>query len=356
MTGRYPHVNGLMGLVGLGWELPRSERTLPQYLKDVDYHPVLCGIQHERSEATSLGYSRALDTGRSRQAPELAEAAADFLAHEPPEPFFLSLGTVEPHRPFRVEELDGDLAADGPPYLPDNTIVRRQMAGFARLVARLDEAAGRILRALDDAGLSENTLVIFTTDHGIDMPRAKGTLYDPGIETALLMRWPGRIPAGSSFDELLSNVDLLPTVLEALGCAVPAGIQGRSFWPLLQGKSYQPREEVFAEKTHHVAYDPMRCIRTATHKYIHNFGPLRHIEIPADVDMDCLAAVPDLVRERRPIYELYDLTSDPLEQTDLAGDAGHAPIEAELQGRLRRWMEETRDPLLEGVMPVPRVL
>jgi hypothetical protein len=100
----------------------------------------------------------------------------------------------------------------------------------------------------------------------------------------------------------------------------------------------------------------MRCIRTSAHKYIHNFGDLRHYEIPADGEMDCLAAVPDLCRERRPVAEMYDLQADPLEQRNLAGEAGYEQLEAQLRDCLRGWMEQTGDPLLEGVLPVPRFL
>ncbi len=354
MTGRYPHTNGLMGLVNLGWDLPATERTLPQYLNDRGYHTVLCGVQHERRRGAALSYARTLPIAGQRQAPEQAAAVAAFLSDRPAGPLFLSVGTGETHRPFPLAA--GDNAA-GPdlalPFLPDHPIVRQQMAGFALLVARLDQAVGLLLGALAHHGMAQDTLVIFTTDHGLDMPRAKGTLYDPGIETALLLRWPGHLPAGRQCDELLSGVDLLPTVLEAVSAPVPTCIQGRSYWPLLQDRAYQPRAEVYAEKTHHVDYDPMRCLRTARFKYIDNFSWGRHLEIPADVEMDCVTAVPELCRWRRPVAELYDLAADPFEQRNLAGQAEHAALTAELKGRLRQWQRDTGDPLLASALPLP---
>ena len=229
------------------------------------------------------------------------------------------------------------------------------MAGFTRLVHELDDAMGVILQALDRARLTQHTLVVFTTDHGIDMPRAKGTLYDPGIETALIMRWPGWIPAGARFGDLVSNVDLLPTLLDALGIGVPCAVQGRSLWPLIRGEPHETRNAIFAGKTHHTAYDPMRGIRTRTHKYIHNFGDLRHYEIPADSEMDCLAAIPDLIRARRPLAELYDLVSDPLELSNVAGLAESLVVERQLRDELREWMAATGDPLLDGAMPIPKL-
>ena len=151
-------------------------------------------------------------------------------------------------------------------------------------------------------------------------------------------------------------MDPLSTLVEALGLAAPDPIQGNSFWPLIRGAPCVARDAIFAEKTLHTAYDPMRCIRTSEHKYIHNFGDLRHHEIPADGEMDCLAAVPDLCRERRPLTELYDLRADPLEMHNLAGRAEHRELESALRERLRGWMVETDDPLLEGVLPIPRFL
>jgi arylsulfatase A-like enzyme len=344
-----------MGLVNLGWRLPDREKTVPQLLRGAGYHTALFGIQHERpsSRTESLGYERAVAPA---PAEELGHAIAEFIRAGPREPFLLSVGTFEPHRPFNARPLVPGERVFVPPYLPDNRIVREEMAGFTRLVQQLDDAVGMVLRALNQDRLAERTLVVFTTDHGIDMPRAKGTLYDPGIETALILRWPGVVPAGTSTDALLSNVDLLPTLGEALLLDVPEVVQGRSFWPLVRGAPYEPRDAVFAEKTHHTAYDPMRCIRTRTHKYIHNFGDLRHHEIPADGEMDCLAAVPDLCRERRPLEELYDLRSDPLESCNLADDSEFASIQADLRARLRAWMAQTGDPLLDRTLTVPRFL
>ncbi len=357
ITGRYPHSNGLMGLVNNGWELPLSEGTLPGYLRQAGYRTALFGIQHERTRAhaPSLGYDHIFGwgTGVGKTALEMAASVSSYLADGLEEPFYINMGPFEPHRPFAADPEGAPADVCLPPYLPDHPVVRREMAGFSRLVSRLDAGVGRVLAALDGSGLSERTLVVFTTDHGIDMPRAKGTLYDPGLETALLMRLPGVVRAGTVHHELLGNVDLLPTILEAAGCPVPEEVQGRGFYPLLTGDAYQPRRAIFGEKTHHCHYDPMRCIRTQDHKYIVNFGQWRQIEIPADVEMNCLAAVPDLLRERRPGAELYDLRTDPLEQCNLAGQPDSEELEESLRGRLRRWMADTGDPLLDGSMPIP---
>ena len=356
ITGRYPHSNGLMGLVNLGWDLPSSEVTMPQHLKRAGYETHLFGLQHERKDRNSLGYDH-VSAQLGRDCASVGKAVVEFLRSDPKKPFFASIGTFETHSPFRGPEFPdkwGEVYI--PPFLPDHPEIRTDMVGFSYLLARLDVMVGSVLAALESIGLSENTLFVFTTDHGIDMPRAKGTLYDPGIETTLLMRWPRTIRPGTVSDALLSNVDLLPTLMEIAGLRVPQQVQGVSFADLLEGKPHDSRDAIFAEKTHHCHYDPMRCIRTGSWKYIFNFGPLRPIEVPADGRMNVLAFAPELYRTRRPIAELYDLRQDPLEINNLCGDPQYRQVEEELKDRLRSWMAETGDPLLEGVMPIPKYL
>jgi arylsulfatase A-like enzyme len=198
--------------------------------------------------------------------------------------------------------------------------------------------------------------VVFTTDHGLAMPRAKCTLYDPGLEVALIVGWPeGGIGSKSVRTELISNIDVLPTLLEAAGAGVPAEIQGRSFLALLRGGAYEPREAIYAEKTFHSYYDPMRCIRTRRHKYIRNFETAFAVEVPGDVQQGPIfrANASRYSTDRPNVVELYDLEADPLEEHNLAGSPGVIAIEEELSAELGRWMRETEDPLLLGPVASP---
>src|SRR5437660_4550457 len=100
------------------------------------------------------------------------------------------------------------------------------MTAVEQTIATMDSAVGRVLAALDNAGRAANAMVVFTTDHGLAMPRAKCTLYDPGLEVALLVRWPaGGLGGGVTGAQLASNIDVLPTLLESSGIAVPDGVQ-----------------------------------------------------------------------------------------------------------------------------------
>jgi N-sulfoglucosamine sulfohydrolase len=243
-----------------------------------------------------------------------------------------------------------------PPYIPDSAAAREEFAAFQGAIAAADRAVGRILTALDEAGLTDQTVIVFTTDHGIAMPRAKCTLYDPGLETALLIRWPaGGMGGGRVESALLSNIDLLPTLLELTGTPIPPAMQGRSYLSLLRGESYQPRNELFAEKTFHSYADPMRAIRNERYKYIRNFEAAFLVEVPGDIQQGAIfrADPSHYVGATHPPVELYHLETDPLEQTNLAGNPALAEIEREHDNRLWQWMEATDDPLLTGPVPSP---
>ena len=165
------------------------------------YETHLFGFQHEHPEPTRLGYQH-LHPG----APALAaaETLAEFLlerGREPRrQPFFINAGWGEPHRPYGREGYANDDPAEVNPlyWLPDRPGVREDIAGLNGLVYAVDEAVGRVRAALAESGLAGNTLLVFTTDHGLAMPRAKGTCYDPGLKTTFLAHWAGRLEGGSA--------------------------------------------------------------------------------------------------------------------------------------------------------------
>ena len=369
MTGRWPHCNGVMGLAPR-WTYHPGERTLAHCLGAAGYETALIGLQHEGPEPGRLGYGFAQTAlaangfryvaGVQAPARTLAAQAAEWLAHRPSaglKPYLLVVGLAETHRPWDRPEYQGEDpgAVRVPPYLPADPRVRSELAAFAGSVRVADEAVGDILRAVDAAGDAERTLVVFTVDHGLAFPRAKGMSYDPGLETALLMRWPGRIAAGRVSDELLCNADLFPTLLGAAGVTEPAGVQGRSFLGLLTGGAHRAREDFFFEMTWHDRYNPHRGVRTRRYKYIRNFGSLPLVFLPGDIYHSPSGEV---VRERysaqtRPAEELYDLARDPLESHNLSDDPECAETLGALRAQVAGWMRETDDPLLRGPVEPP---
>jgi len=359
MTGRYAHCQGLMGLAHKGWEYQPGTRSVVHDLNDAGYLTRLVGFQHETARPETLGYRQRWQ--ESTRSDLVADEAIRFLGSSEAcrGPFFLSVGVGEVHLPFDRDyyEFADPAEVALPAFLPDNEPTRRQMAMFHGAIRFMDEHLGRIVSALDDSPLRRNTIVIFTTDHGMAFPRAKSTLYDPGIGITLIFRMPESMgPGGSVRQELISGVDLRPTVCELAGAPIPDEVQGSSFASLLTGQgNYRARTEIFSEKNYHNHYDPIRCVRTDRYKYIWNLREAPYGLLPSDIEeaFPPRSRRPDLSAPR-PEEELYDLSADPDEDHNLIGRAEHAEAADQLRAKLRQWMERTGDPFLsDKLIPYP---
>ncbi len=359
MTGRYPHSNGMMGLAHRGWGYNKGEKDLPHLLTQVGYCTYLFGHQHEynyedEAKMAQMGYQHIYcQTSLCQQAcHQVAEMACRFFEEEArhSQPFFVSIGFTEVHRNYGTQ-YDPDILdkITVPGFLPDLEIVRKDIATFYQTIKEADEATSRILKAIKKSGVEENTLVFFTTDHGPEFPRAKMTLYDPGIKVALIMKYPESLKPGRRVKELISNVDIFPTILEAIGIPIPENVQGRSFWSLLLGGEYEPRQQIYAELTWQPLYDPMRAVRTRRYKYIRNFQPGWPILMGGPPAQRYGAEVIEkFYSYPRPEEELYDLEADPWERDNLAGKEEYQEVRAKLRDCLASFLEETDDPLLKG--------
>ena len=366
ITGRYPHANGQFGLSHLGWTLHRDEETLPAVLRAAGYHTALFGIWHLH-EWTLAGFDEVsddvsvVDSSPEGYAEVASARAAAWLEQLPrgEQPFYLHVGFWEAHRPFcgqpgdpsRLPSLETTTEAV-PGYLPDNEATRTEFAHLRQSVRAVDAGVGRILRALEQRGAAENTLVIFTADHGLPFPRAKGTLYDPGIQVGFIARLPGQIPRGARSEALTSNVDVMPTLLDWAQVPRSPRLQGVSFRGLLQSGGGVFRREVYAEKTYHEHYDPIRCVRTADAKYVRNFADRPALVLPSDVYNSPTRQSmtrDDEIWAHRPREEFYDLVADSEERRNLGIDGACAE---DLRQRLAEWMAATGDPLNAG--PISR--
>jgi arylsulfatase A-like enzyme len=242
-----------------------------------------------------------------------------------------------------------------PENLPDTAAVREDIAAFKSSARSLDQGVGRVLNALHAAGMVDNTLIVFTTDHGLAFPRAKGTLYDRGTGVMLIMRGPGGFLGGRVVDEMVSHIDLYPTFCELAGIATPDFAQGCSLLPMMRGEAASVRDAVFTELTYHASYDPQRAIRTPRWKYVRHFDDYGKPVLPniddspsKDVFVEAGWGERQVSRE-----QLYDLVLDPEEGNNLAGDPASERIRAELAERLEHQMRETDDPRLHGPVPAP---
>lgn len=443
LTGRYPHEVGMLGLAHLGFSLERTDLHLSTRLAAAGYRTFLSGVQHEVPDHTVLGYQRSI--GADPHGPyrtgfdpinwdrENADAVVEFVhaQGESDEPWFVFWGLFAPHRPFdpsgstawnekgtpgagkgashAVREGGDSHTASPPAGLPNAPDIRADYAAFRTAVARMDQLIGEVLDALERSGRGEETIVVVTSDHGIDFPRYKCTLSPGGLGIQLMIRKPGQ-QTGDVTDALVSNIDIVPTICELAGVAQSVTTTtdngstenttamvaampedewtARSFAPVLANpERIQTRRYAFSEINFHVAYDPARGVTDGRYHYteydvpgrsraprgergdartgdgdgaddggavppiaLSNVGdsPTKDLLFPDRTAESALSS--HLLPERR---GLYDLWFDPLQNDNLIDTATHQPEVARLKEVYDAWMVGTGDPLLSGPIPAP---
>jgi len=346
-TGRYPHATGAEDL---HVPLPAEQKILPAYLSEAGYYTA-------NVEKLHLGDAGAAQFDRVEDEREMWRSV---LNERPKDrPFFLSMGFRDPHRPYQPDTIpDPTDPADVvvPPYLADTPETHADLAGYYDEITRMDREVGKMLAWLETQGEAENTLVIFHSDNGMPFPRAKTTCYDSGIRTPMIVRWPGRVPAGEVSDSLISTVDLAPSILALLGLEVPARMQGLDMSRVLTDPDAEAREYIYAERNWHNLDDHQRAARDKRYKYIKNFFP-RRFTIASDLlrspSYESLLRLRDLNRltpEQMRLFmiprageELYDTWNDPYEFTNLAGDPKYSGILERLRAECERWTSTTGD-------------
>jgi arylsulfatase A-like enzyme len=355
LTGTYCHQNGMMGLAHRGFELYDLDRHIVGTLRQAGYHCELIGEQHVSADPHVLGYDvvhEILDTTVSSVAPEAIKTLAGGIQ----EPFFLSVGFFETHRSyFEPSSVRDRLYSLPPPFLPDTPEIRQDVAAYKASARSLDHGIGSVLNTLHEAQLDRNTLVICTTDHGLAFPTAKASLLDRGTGVMLIMRGPG-MPPGAVRDELVTHLDIFPTICEAAGIDPPAWLEGRSLVSLVSGTEPPgTRSEIFAELTYHAAYEPQRSIRTERFKYVRRFDDYPYPVLPNCDDSPSKDAYLERGWGRRPVARerLHDLFFNPGEGRNSIEDPDYADVAADLRGRLERWMRATGDRLLDGPVAPP---
>jgi N-sulfoglucosamine sulfohydrolase len=355
LTGQYGQSNGMLGLAHRGWSLRDYSHHIVHTLRDAGYTSTLIGEQHISKQPDVIGYDEVMKIPTTR-VESVAPLAMEVLRRPRERPLFLSVGFFETHREFLPPGSLRDVHYSKPPAnLPDTPEVRADVAAFKASARSLDQGVGMVLYELDACGLADETLIIFTTDHGMPFPGAKATLYDRGLGVMLILRGPEPFHGGRVIDALVSHIDIYPTVCEYLEIPRPEFLQGVSLLPLLRGEVADARDEIFAGSTWHAAYEPQRAVRTARHKYIRRWGDRRIPVLPNTDDgpsKDLLLRNGWAEREIPP-EQLYDVFFDPNEADNLLADPAHADVLADLRGRLERWMRETDDPLLAGHVDPP---
>jgi len=371
LTGLYPMQNGQLGLAGTlpEYQIKPGIATLPALLQKAGYYTGILGKLHVGPDSAfpfNYEWASSNDAMASRDVARVARLADEFLNQAGNKPFFLYVNLFDPHRPFDEnansflgipEEVRSSEDVQPFPYLGlDGQLIRQEIAAYYNAISRLDTGVGKLLELLSRRDLEDDTLVIFLGDHGPPFTRAKTTSYEAGVRIPLIVNWPGEGIDGLRSSALVSTVDLLPTVLDAVGLEAPA-VAGSSLRNLMWDSPPATwRDWLFTEYTSHAKahFYPRRSVRGAQFKLIHNLDAGRPNPIPyegrtnprnAEVVNDA-AVLAYRTHEFPPPFELYDLRSDPHELLNLADDPAHAVTLSELQTLLRQWREEMGDPLL----------
>ena len=290
----------------------------------------------------------------------------EFFSKRPKEkPYFLWVNFSDPHHPWNSGENPPDPAkVRVPGYLPDLPGVRGDLSRYEGEIEHVDGAFQTVLDIVKERAGLENTLVIFMGDNGMAFPSGKGCLHDPGLNVPLLAWWPGVIRPGGESRALISGEDIAPTCLETAGLKVPARISGVSFLPLLRGLSFPAERKyifgergphggaTFDERTKANSVDYSRCVRSGRYKLIYNvtpnliYAPVDSVGDPgwreivkAHEDKNLATEFETLYfTSPRPVYELYDLESDPNELINLYGRKELADTALKLKEALQRKM------------------
>jgi len=359
----------MMGLAHRGFSLNDYNKHIVNQLNKEGYDTALSGIQHVADPVSKIGYGRILDSWNYDMSKPFdfdtveydksnADAAAEFINQYrgSDKQFFLSFGMFNTHRIFPPVSPDVDANyLLPPPQIKDTPENREDYAGYVTSARVVDDCIKTVMDALDEAELRDNTIVIFTTDHGIAFPEMKCSLYDSGIGVTLLIDYPGNQLKGSVSDAMVSHLDIYPTICDLIGIDKPEWLEGVSLQPLLEKEQESVREEIFAEVTYHAAYEPMRCIRTDRYKLIRRFDSPYSV-IPSnsdDCDAKTLLLSSNYHLRQRHEYMLFDLNTDPMERNNLVDRAEFGDIFESLKSKLELWMVSTADPLLACPVPLP---
>lgn len=332
-------------------------KSIVQHLKPLGYRVALSGKTHiGPRNVFPFEYSSAKNN------PDMQKVEQLFAeSREAGTPFCLFACSNEPHTPWNK----GDASKYPPekiklpPYLADTPVVRENFSRYLAEITYYDEQVGQILDLLDKHKLAKETLVMVVSEQGNAFPFAKWTCYGNGLQSAMIVRWPGRVAAGTVTDAMVEYVDVTPTFIAAAGGKAD-GLDGRSFVPVLTGKTNQHKQFSYGIMTTRGINDGsdaygIRTVRDERYRLIWNL----HYETKftnacttADFFQSMAAAAKSGDKHakwvvnryhHRPEFELFDCESDPLEMHNLADDPQHAKAVARLKKQLMEWMAEQGD-------------
>jgi N-sulfoglucosamine sulfohydrolase len=382
LSGRYAHRSGGEGFAPLRFaDVP----ILPAVLHEAGYRVGAIGKTKHSKPHTSFEWDLSVSpfgSGQGRNPRLYAECLERLIdeASAEQQPFFLMANSHDPHRPFNGQGNPKRFTREATPamhpartlkaeditvpaFLPDLPGVREDVRAYYESVGRCDETVGALLGALKAKGQEDNTVVIFLSDNGMAFPMAKANCYRQSTRTPLILRWPGHFKAGEIVrNQVISGVDLMPTLLGLAKVELPAGIDGRSFQPILLGE--QQPEQAFAFTQYFGstlgAVVPMRAVQGKRFGY--NFNPWADgknqfimVEYWSTPSMEAIATASASSAELsaymqklvfRTPEELYDYDRDPHGLNNVINDPEYKEHAQSMRDELEQWMVRVADPAL----------
>ena len=340
-------------------------KSIAHYLKPLGYRVGLAGKSHVSPKSVFP-----FETVGGGNNPDL-EAADRWIGEvaASDDAFCFFACSREPHIPWDK----GDASAYPqdkvilPPYIPDTPVARDSFSRYLAEITYFDNQVGDLVALLDKHGLREDTMVMVLSEQGNAMPFAKWTCYGNGLQSAMIVRWPGQVAAGSTASALVEYSDVVPTFVEAAGGTPDSVLDGASFMGVLKGQTDRHKDYVFGQTTtrginNGVDNFPIRTVRGERYRLIWNLNSAseyRNNAMTKDFYLSMRAAADSgeeparsllSAYERRPEWELYDCVADPLERDNLAADPEHASTVKRLKAQLDAWMEAQGDRGIETEM------
>jgi len=337
--------------------------------------PILKNMGYHIASFGKVGHGRKKFDGLDAHYTNPMQMSQDVAAHlaktKTDKPICLLVGDRRPHVPWIKESSYDPAKVTLPPYFIDTLETRQHWARYLTDITRMDAEMGRVLDIAKKT-LGDDFICMFTSDHGGQWPRGKWNLYDLGTRVPLIVAWPGKIKAGRRTDAMVNWVDIIPTLIDLAGGKAPEDIDGKSFAPVLLGKSQAHRDRIFTTHTGDGVMNifPMRSVRIGNYKYIHNLTPnawhtnhsdrLRNDgrggywdswDAAAKTDPKAAAIIKSYYT--RPEFELFDLEADPLELKNLAGEPAHKQKLKQLKTALKKWTDSQNDDLQPHREPYP---
>lgn len=377
-TGLYPFRNGVQMN---HFAVRAGMRSLPHYLKELGYRVVIAGKTHVGPQecfpfeeiGKEFGKYEPIENRTDRKK-ETVKFIEEHFRTQSDQPLCLIVAPWVPHVPWFPNKDFDPQKLQLPDYLADTKETRQALAAYYQSIGEADKMMGEVMQAVDKAGKKENTVMIFTSDQGVQFPGAKWTVYDRGLRVPFIVRWPGKIKAGSTSDALISLVDITPTFIDLAGGKEQPYLDGKSFKDVMLGQRQKHHDFVFGETSvephYWYNYTPARTVITADGwHYIRNYHPgvrfITHIDkvernefyFDSWVEKAKSDTKTKFLVDRysyRPPEELYDLNTDPSEFKNLADVPAYQQKLHAMQTLLKKELDrqgETEAMILEGFLP-----